>query len=659
MPRFYGVTNNNAPEGPAQEPRRDPRDHPLPVRQEHPAAGLRGGPGQGRPGPRQGPVLSRRAAWPATPTRNTPPDSFTKKDDKGARRHPTGSASTSGSATYAKANFGPNLSNIAVKFQSKRGVARQGYKWLANWIKAPETYHPKSLMPNLQLSWQDAADIAAWIMSVPGEWPGQRSTVPDVDSAEVKQGPRRAGQAVRLQGGLSPSDGKHDAVPLSEVDEFVGKELSPRREADVPRREDDRPARLLRLPQHPRLRERQADRHPAQRLGRQEPDEARLRPHRRVPRRPAGRRHGATATAPTEYYQEKLAEHTRSASSTRSSTGPGATTTRRRTRTSRPGTSGCGCRSSPGPNDPKAIEEVMTFVLGLTGEKIAARYLPKTHYTPGQNGRGAGVEAAEPVQLHRLPRPGDAQVHDRGRARSSRRRSPTSQTNVDAAVQQPGATDYLKEFYPELDVRRRRRRPTTSIEAARPSPTTARRSTIEGMPARATRERARRVQLWRPVTIRGYTFNVGDTLIVDQTKVKVTTPPTAATSPGSTPPTRPRRPAAEFADLWNRLPPPLAPRGEEGADPLADRASSRTRTRSGPAANLRMPRFHYGRSTDSPKQDETARPGQLLRRPRRRRVPLSGRSPSASRRTSPTATPKHPDYLAGGWTDDDQGGSAS
>ena len=28
-------------------------------------------------------------------------------------------------------------------------------------------------------------------------------------------------------------------------------------------------------------------------------------------------------------------------------------------------------------NDPAAIEEVMTFVLGLTGEKIAAKYLPE------------------------------------------------------------------------------------------------------------------------------------------------------------------------------------------------------------------------------------------------------------------------------------------
>jgi len=28
---------------------------------------------------------------------------------------------------------------------------------------------------------------------------------------------------------------------------------------------------------------------------------------------------------------------------------------------------------------PEAIEEVMTFVLGLTGEKISGRYMPKTY----------------------------------------------------------------------------------------------------------------------------------------------------------------------------------------------------------------------------------------------------------------------------------------
>src|SRR5206468_1944404 len=40
---------------------------------------------------------------------------------------------------FARADYGPNLSNIAAKFASRD----QGYRWLANWIKAPEAYHPR------------------------------------------------------------------------------------------------------------------------------------------------------------------------------------------------------------------------------------------------------------------------------------------------------------------------------------------------------------------------------------------------------------------------------------------------------------------------------------------------------------------------------------
>ena len=64
----------------------------------------------------------------------------------------------------------------------------------------------------------------------------------------------------------------------------------------------------------------------------------------------------------------------------------------------------------------------MTFVLGLTGEKIPAKYLPKSYATPEPDGRGAGGQAPESVQLHGLPRPGDAQVHDRPGHQRSRTR---------------------------------------------------------------------------------------------------------------------------------------------------------------------------------------------------------------------------------------------
>ena len=111
-------------------------------------------------------------------------------------------------------------------------------------------------------------------------------------------------------------------------------------------------------------------------------------------------------------------------------------------------------------NDPAAVEEVMTFVLGLTGEKIAAKYLPKSHYTPGQDGRGPGGEAPEPVQLHGLPRPGDAQVHDRRRAPSSTEALHRLQDERPRSSYSNRATDYLTEFYPDLTYDPKKHRPS-------------------------------------------------------------------------------------------------------------------------------------------------------------------------------------------------------
>ena len=103
---------------------------------------------------------------------------------------------------------------------------------------------------------------------------------------------------------------------------------------------------------------------------------------------------------------------------------------------------------------------------------------PKSHYTPDADRRGAGGEAPEPVQLHGLPRPGDAQVHDRRGHEARARRSPTSRP-TSASPTPTAATDYLEEFYPELDVRPEEATPDAEIEA-RPTPTTARRSRSRG-----------------------------------------------------------------------------------------------------------------------------------------------------------------------------------
>ena len=102
-------------------------------------------------------------------------------------------------------------------------------------------------------------------------------------------------------------------------------------------------------------------------------------------------------------------------------------------------------------------------------------------------------------------------------------------------------TDYLAEFYPGLTYDPKKKLDADKIEAELGlEPDDGTPVTIEGMPI-GLFENELTVQLWQPVTIRGYTFNVGDNVTLDQTKVKKT-PATAATSPGSTRPTRPSGP---------------------------------------------------------------------------------------------------------------------
>ncbi len=101
--------------------------------------------------------------------------------------------SSTPAATYDPKNFPASVRDRRdgefrpepVEHRGQVPVQASGPQWLANWIHAPEKYHPKSLMPNLQLSLQDAADIASWIISVPGEWP-VTVEVPGVEAKEVK-----------------------------------------------------------------------------------------------------------------------------------------------------------------------------------------------------------------------------------------------------------------------------------------------------------------------------------------------------------------------------------------------------------------------------------------------------------------------------------------
>ena len=100
-------------------------------------------------------------------------------------------------------------------------------------------------------------------------------------------------------------------------------------------------------------------------------------------------------------------------------------------------------------NDPAAVEEVMTFVLGLTGERDRrASTCPRPITTPAQTAMAQGCEGAEPVQLRRLPRPGDAQVHDPAGVKVAEAFT-DFKVNLRSSYT-ARANDYLAELYPGL-----------------------------------------------------------------------------------------------------------------------------------------------------------------------------------------------------------------
>ena len=111
------------------------------------------------------------------------------------------------------------------------------------------------------------------------------------DSKEVKEA---VDELVKLyvskSGSFKTADGKSVVKSLERDRRVRHQGAQDRRQTVVPGRTDDLAAGLLRLPHHPRLRDRQADRHRAQRLGNQEPRPARLRSYRRILDRSAPRR---------------------------------------------------------------------------------------------------------------------------------------------------------------------------------------------------------------------------------------------------------------------------------------------------------------------------------------------------------------------------------
>jgi cbb3-type cytochrome oxidase cytochrome c subunit len=537
----------------------------------------------------------------------------------------------------ALADFGPNLSNIAAKFAGKP----EGQKWLTNWIQAPERYHPKSLMPNLQLTPQDAADIASWLLSVPGEWPVKMEVLA-LESKEVKTA---VDELVKLyvskSGSFKTADGKSVTKSLSEVDDFVTKELKTDDKLlylgeksisrlgcfgchTIPGFENTKPIGTALNDWGIKNPARLDYGHILEYLTDQDTDEK-------------GTRDGTDT-----FYQEKIHHETRMGFLYQKLHRPRSYDYLKKSEKYKAWDDRLRMPQFAWANDPKAIEEIMTFVLGLTGEKVAAKYLPVTHTNAAKTAVAEGSKVLNRFNCagcHVLEMPkftitagalAEAMPNFKGNLRSSY----TARGN-DYEHLNPGLTfDAAK----KLDPNEIEKELGVAADDGKPV-------TIEGMPLDVF-ENELTVQIWKPVTIRGYTFSVGDNLTLDDKKVEKA-PAVGGDFAFLFAEYQKARTGTAIDAFWNRLPPPLVREGLKVQTPwltsfLHDPHMIR------PAAQLRMPRFHFGKDDKSPSTETDSLANYFAARERAQfpyqSIPEQNPSYLAERNKA------HPDYLGAGWT---------
>ena len=540
--------------------------------------------------------------------------------------------------TYAQADYGPNLGNIAAKFRSQPD---KGQKWLSNWIQNPEKYHPKSLMPKLQFTFQDAADIASWLISVPGDWPVQVE-VPPIEDESVATALNDLVKLYVTKGGYKSRDGKTLSVSLSEVDQFVGKLGTDEKLYFLGEKTISRLG-CFGCHSIPGFENAKPIGTPLNDWGIKSPtrlDYGHIREYLEDrPPQTSGDRDGTD-----RFYQEQIEHETRIGFLFQKLHRPRSYDYLKDKEKYKTWDDRLRMPQFAWANDPAAVEEVMTFILGLTGEKVGYRYLAKANYNDVQtalakggkvliryNCTGCHVLEMPKFSLSEGTKVADAFTDFRSNVRSSY----TARNN-----------DFLAELYPPLTYDSKKKLDADNIESELAlKPDDGKPVTIEGMPI-GLFENELTVQLWKPVTIRGYTFNVGDNVTLDQTKVQKT-PAVGGDFAWLYSTIAQERTGTSFESFWNRLPPPLVREGNKVQTPwfalfLRDPYAMR------PAAQLRMPRFHYGKAIGTPTRETedladyfAARDGAEFPY---QTIPQQQVGYIAERNTI------HPDYLGAGWS---------
>ncbi len=88
-------------------------------------------------------------------------------------------------AIVGESEFGPNLSRLTSKLGTKYGEPQTARKWLVQWLLNPTVHSPRTRMPSVQLTPDDANDIAAWLLAQPSDWKGTPVERPSTDTLKA------------------------------------------------------------------------------------------------------------------------------------------------------------------------------------------------------------------------------------------------------------------------------------------------------------------------------------------------------------------------------------------------------------------------------------------------------------------------------------------
>jgi mono/diheme cytochrome c family protein len=131
-------------------------------------------------------------------------------------------------AVSPKAHFGPNLSELAAKIAPEGGDPEARYRWLVQWILNPTVHFSRTRMPITHLTAEQAAEVAAWLLSQrPKEWKQPDPPAPSEEALEKlarvwleKATSRLEAASILKQKGLTKEQEEALRVRTAEADEL-------------------------------------------------------------------------------------------------------------------------------------------------------------------------------------------------------------------------------------------------------------------------------------------------------------------------------------------------------------------------------------------------------------------------------------------------------